>query len=318
MGLLYRRCCGTETGWDASMPHWSGSSYCHSDGHGHSTGARMRSAARAIGRQADYALVHAGRQVRLGPVAFWIVVGSLGIMGAGTITTATYFACRDDVLTRLIARQAEMQFAYEDRIAELRAQVDRSSSRQLLDQEQYEQKLDQMLRRQSALESRANAFSGFGDVTSSIRPAPRTGAIGPATGSPSKPSPINGKGAFLVPRDRALPSDYRANIARNGGVSAAMAKLEASLDRAEQRQAATLDSIEEDYQLRAQRIRGVLSDLGVGGVKAANLDKARGMGGPFVPPHAPKDAGGFERQVYRISVARIQFHQLARTLNNVT
>jgi hypothetical protein len=30
-----------------------------------------------------------------------------------------------------------MQFAYEDRIAELRAQVDRTTSRQLLDQEQY-------------------------------------------------------------------------------------------------------------------------------------------------------------------------------------
>jgi len=41
------------------------------------------------------------------------------------------------------------------------------------------------------------------------------------------------------------------------------------------------------------------------------------MGGPFVPPHAPKDAGGFERQVYRISVARVAAHQLARTLSSV-
>jgi murein DD-endopeptidase MepM/ murein hydrolase activator NlpD len=285
--------------------------------HGGQSGDTDRFYALRERRLAGYMLAHGGRQFRLGPLAFWLVLGTLALMAVWTVATATYFAFREDVLTRLIARQADMQFGYEDRIAELRAQVDRISSRQLLDQEQYEQKLDQMLRRQSALESRANAFSGFGDVTSSIRPAPRTGAIGPATGSPSKPSPINGKGAFLVPRDRALPSDYRANIARNGGVSAAMAKLEASLDRAEQRQAATLDSIEEDYQLRAQRIRGVLSDLGVGGVKAANIDKARGMGGPFVPPHAPKDAGGFERQVYRISVARIQFHQLARTLNNV-
>ena len=54
-------------------------------------------------------------------------------------------------------RHAQMQFSYEDRIAELRAQVDRFSSRQLLDQEQYEQKLDQILRRQTALESRASA-----------------------------------------------------------------------------------------------------------------------------------------------------------------
>src|SRR6516225_5893866 len=153
---------------------------------------------------ADYTLVHAGRQVRLGPVAFWIVVGTLVIMAAWSVTTATYFAFRDDVLTRLIAREAQMQFGYEDRIAELRAQIDRLSSRQLLDQEQYEQKLDQMLRRQSALESRANALGGFGDVTSSIKPSSRTSTTGGATGSPSKPSPINGKGAFLVPSDRDL------------------------------------------------------------------------------------------------------------------
>ena len=268
-------------------------------------------------RLAGYTFAHRGRQFRLGPLAFWLVLGTLALMAVWSVATATYFAFREDVLTRLIARQADLQFGYEDRIAELRAQIDRISSRQLLDQEQYEQKLDQMLRRQSALESRANALSGFGDVTSSIKPSSRTSTTGGATGSPSKPSPINGKGAFLVPNDRDLALDYRANIARNGGVSAAMAKLETSLDRVEQRQAAMLDSVEEDYALRMQRIRGVLSDLGVGGVRAATNDKARGMGGPFVPPHTPKEAGGYERQVYRINVARIAFHQLARTLNNV-
>src|SRR5215470_5206457 len=103
---------------------------------------------------AGYTLTHAGRQVRLGPVAFWVVIGTLVIMGIWTITTATYFAFRDDVLTRLIARQAGMQFAYEDRITELRAQIDRISSRQLLDQELYEKKLEQMLQRQATIESR--------------------------------------------------------------------------------------------------------------------------------------------------------------------
>ena len=85
-------------------------------------------------------------------MAFWSFVGTAVIMAGWSITTATYFAFRDDVLTRLLARQAEMQYAYEDRIAELRAQVDRTTSRQLLDQEQFEKKLDQIARRQSTLE----------------------------------------------------------------------------------------------------------------------------------------------------------------------
>src|SRR5215510_10506440 len=123
-------------------------------------------------RWAGLSLVHAGRQLRIGPIAFWVVVGTLVIMAVWTITTATYFAFRDDVLTGLIARQAEMQYGYEDRIADLRQQIDRMSSRQLLNQEQYESKLDQIIRRQSALESRASAMQGMPDsvVTGSTRP----------------------------------------------------------------------------------------------------------------------------------------------------
>ena len=70
---------------------------------------------------AAYTLTHAGRQLRIGPFVFWLALGALAVMAAWTITTATYFAFREDVLTRLIARQTEMQFGYEDRIAELRA-----------------------------------------------------------------------------------------------------------------------------------------------------------------------------------------------------
>src|SRR6201984_2926878 len=116
-------------------------------------------------RRAGLSLVHAGRQGRLGPIPFWVFVGTLVIMALWTISTATYFAFRDDVLTRLIARQAEMQFGYEDRIAELRGQVDRMSSRQLLDQEQFERKLDAIVRRQSSLESRAATLNTFPDPT---------------------------------------------------------------------------------------------------------------------------------------------------------
>src|SRR6516162_2067933 len=138
--------------------------------------------------QSGYTLVHAGKQVRFGPVVFWIVVGTVTLMGLWSAATATYFAFRDDVLTRLIARQAEMQYAYEDRIAELRARVDRTTSRQLLDQEQFDQKLDQIMRRQTALESRASALGSIPDVTGSIRPAAR-GAGSSETPSPTpKPS----------------------------------------------------------------------------------------------------------------------------------
>src|SRR6202051_5369051 len=109
------------------MPHRS-EFYQHASNHpAHYANIRTpQGAVAAAQRQgADYTLVHAGRQLRIGPIAFWVVVGTLVIMAAWSMTTATYFSFRDDVLTRIVGREAEMQFGYEDRIAELRAQIDR-------------------------------------------------------------------------------------------------------------------------------------------------------------------------------------------------
>jgi murein DD-endopeptidase MepM/ murein hydrolase activator NlpD len=299
------------------MPHRSRSHYNHSDNSAHAPKARASAATAQQG--ADYTLVHAGRQLRLGPIAFWVVVGTLVIMAVWTVTTATYFAFRDDVLTRLIAREAEMQFGYEDRIAELRAQVDRISSRQLLDQEQYEHKLDQILRRQAALESRASALNALPDAaaTGSIRPParsepPRSGAL--------KPSPINDTGTLTAPAERNARLESRFSAARlalkaSGGVDGMLARLTASLDRVEARQAAVLSSLEESYDSKARRIRGVLTEIGVDPTKIAA--GAGGTGGPFVAARLPTDAGAFERQVHRVGVARAQFERLTRTLGSV-
>ena len=255
---------------------------------------------------AGYTLGHAGRQLRLGPIAFWVVVGTLVVMAVWSITTATYFAFREDVLTRLIARQAEMQFGYEDRIAELRGRIDRISGRQLIDQEQYEQKLEQILRRQSALEARAGAV---GEATGSIKQPART--------LPLKPSLLNDKGAFLMPLDRGASSDPRTSILAKGtgGISGALARLQASLDRVEQRQSATLSSMAETYDSKARRIRGVLADLGVDLGRGASVEG--GVGGPFVPVVLNKEALGFERQLHRIKQARAMVARLTNAVSSI-
>src|SRR5262245_25485149 len=181
----------------------------HHAGHGDAGHGAGRGAGRqaALGRWAEYTLMYSGRQLRLGPIAFWVFVGTLVIMAVWTITTATYFAFREDVLTRLIARQADMQFGYEDRIAELRAQVDRISSRQLLDQEQYESKLEQIIRRQAVLEARSNALGGLPDptVTGTVKPPARAGA-----GVAKPAAPAADPAVSIPPRDPRL--DRRASV----------------------------------------------------------------------------------------------------------
>jgi murein DD-endopeptidase MepM/ murein hydrolase activator NlpD len=271
-----------------------------------------------------YTLVHAGRQVRFGPVAFWIVVGTVTALGLWSAATATYFAFRDDVLTRLIARQAEMQYAYEDRIAELRTKVDRATSRQLLDQEQFDQKLEQIMRRQTALESRATALGAMTDVTGSVRtPSRGAAATEPAASSIPKPSPISDTAVFVAPPDREARLESRAPVIANPpatkaakiqGVDNIVVRLQNSLDQVERRQLASLTSIEDSLESRARRMRGVISDLGLdlGHLEAAT--PRGGMGGPFVPVKLSPDAGAFEHQLSRINISRAQVDRLNRTL----
>jgi murein DD-endopeptidase MepM/ murein hydrolase activator NlpD len=289
-------------------------------------------------RKTDYTLGHSGRQFRIGPVTFWVAVGSLVIMAGWSLATGTYFAFHDDVLTRLIARQKEQQFAYEDRIAELRAQVDRITSRQLLNQEQFDQKLEQIMRRQAVLENRATTLSGVPDPTptGSInrhRPAPL--AEPQAEDRPNerhnerpKASPISDTVIFAAPPDRearlesrelpqAAPKRFAAAAPKPAaGVEGVLARLQSSLDRVEARQTTALNAMEERYDTKAKRIRSVLADLGMNGKKLA-LPPAAGVGGPYVPVTLRKDAGAFERQLYRVHVSRADVERLTRTLGAV-
>jgi murein DD-endopeptidase MepM/ murein hydrolase activator NlpD len=269
--------------------------------------------------------------VRLGPVAFWIFVGTVVIMAGWSAVTATYFAFRDDVLTRLLARQADMQYAYEDRIAELRAQVDRSTSRQLLDQEQFEKKLDMILKRQTALEQRAASINTLPDITAtgSIRAAPKAAVPDSGMATP-KPSPISDTVIFAPPPDREARLESRrymlASAARSepapGGkadksadvMSGMLTRLTSSLDTVENRQAAALAALEDALESRSRRMRGVFADLGLDlAVMEAAAPRA-GTGGPYVPARPHADAGPFERQLYRINVNRSQIDRLTRVL----
>jgi murein DD-endopeptidase MepM/ murein hydrolase activator NlpD len=270
---------------------------------------------------ADYTLLHAGRQVRIGPVAFWVVVGTLVIMAAWSITTATYFAFRDDVLTRLVSREAEMQFGYEDRIAELRAQIDRLSSRQLLDQEQYETKLDQVARRQATLESRAAALGALTDPasTGSIKPPAHSNSVAPARNAPLKPSPVGDAGKLVPPAVRDAkndPATRRLAIPDTNDIDGTLTGMQASLDRIEAHDRAFMSTLEETYRSRAQRMRGVLAALGVDPKKIAPPPKT-GTGGPFVAALPPFNATGFDRQLYSIKIARAEIDQLSRSLVNI-
>jgi murein DD-endopeptidase MepM/ murein hydrolase activator NlpD len=291
--------------------------------HGHAPTRRPTAPATTVRQpprpSSAYVIAHAGKQVRIGPAIFWIVVGTVTALGAWSAATATYFTFRDDVLTRLLARQAEMQYSYEDRIAELRARIDRTTSRQLLDQEQFEQKLDQIVQRQATLDQRTAALGALPEntVTGSVKPAARS--LTERLFGKSKPAPLPennatpGRQSSLTPR----LGDKPLKLARDANVNDTIAGLQASLDRVEQRQMAVLTSAESNYDARIRRMKGLVSDLGLSLARLEVNTPRKGVGGPYVPVKLNGHGGAFEQQLSHVSVSRAQLDHLSRTLAQI-
>ncbi len=102
-------------------------------------------------------IIARGDEIRHFTVRPWLAAfagSALAAAAVGYLLATSYLVFRDDLIGAADARQARMQQAYEDRISALRAQVDRITSRQLLDQQIVETKVGELLERQSQLSSR--------------------------------------------------------------------------------------------------------------------------------------------------------------------
>ncbi len=108
-------------------------------------------------REPHTVIIARGDQIRHFTIRPWLaaLIGSaLAAIAIGYLLATSYLVLRDDLIGATTARQARMQQAYEDRISALRAQVDRITSRQLLDQQLMETKVSELLERQTQLSQR--------------------------------------------------------------------------------------------------------------------------------------------------------------------
>lgn len=116
-------------------------------------------ASRVFGKRAPQHVIilASGEKIRHMTIRPWMAAISLCLAGTFAISylvATSYLVLRDDLIGATMARQARMQYEYEDRISALRAQVDRVTSRQLLDQQVVEEKVEKLLEQQMALTSR--------------------------------------------------------------------------------------------------------------------------------------------------------------------
>ena len=152
-----------------------------------------------------YLTLSRGERIRcfaLRPWHLWSFAALAPALAALYLGATAYLVFRDDMLAALMARQNEMQFAYEDRLATMRAQVDRITSKQLLDQDSVEGKMQTIVARQAQLENRATMMAMLAenagvlrDVTGSIpvaspKPAAQSTPVAKAPAKPAAPNPL--------------------------------------------------------------------------------------------------------------------------------
>jgi murein DD-endopeptidase MepM/ murein hydrolase activator NlpD len=157
------------------------------------------------------------RTFALRPGALWALLTLAPMLGLWALGASLYIAFHDDMLGAVVSREAEMQYSYEDRLAEAHAELDRVTSRQLLDQNSFEGKVHELLSRQAQLEQRTSVVAsmagqaGLGrETTAAIAershakqaaaapraPATALMAIGAARAQPAGDSVLDGVKAF--------------------------------------------------------------------------------------------------------------------------
>lgn len=145
-------------------------------------------------REPHTVIIARGNEIRHFTIRPWLAafIGSaLAAIAIGYLLATSYLVLRDDLIGATTARQARMQQAYEDRISALRAQVDRITSRQLLDQQLMETKVSELLERQSQLSQRHGRLGPLLErAESEVGTAPAEDPA--AAGKPDKRAEVTG------------------------------------------------------------------------------------------------------------------------------
>ncbi|MCA1405099.1 M23 family metallopeptidase [Ensifer sp. IC3342] len=261
-------------------------------------------------RQNHVLILASGNKVRHMTVRPWMAALAttvIGVFSIGYLAATTYLVLRDDLIGGTIARQARMQHEYEDRITALRAQVDRVMSRQLLDQQVVEEKVEKLLQQQSALWSRSDKFGALAASadTSEDLAEDASPVVDPLAFE--KPADGNG-GVKAIEEIMGLKGQAGATPIRLGALAYApplpesseretlsdradriFSKVTLSLKDVEREQMARMENLTSRANRAAEAIRTIVERTGVtlstGATEAsANETDGNAVGGPFVEP----------------------------------
>lgn len=256
-------------------------------------------------------IIAQGDSIRHFTIRPWIaaLAGSvLAAFAVGYLLATTYLVLRDDLLGASMARQARMQHSYEDRISALRAQVDRITSRQMLDQQLMEDKVSELLKRQTALSQRHGRLSPLLNRASGKSKKARDSVPTP-TKRPDKAAALEAAPAAKLSQIANVDSILTGSLPLlsgsqdSPGLAAAdradrlFVKINASLRDIENEQISHIQALTTDAYYKAGAIAEALRTAGV---KLQVASDQSAMGGPLI---TADESDNFESHVRELDVA---------------
>ncbi|MGG6895790.1 peptidoglycan DD-metalloendopeptidase family protein [Rhizobium sp. BR 315] len=289
---------------------------------------------RVFGKQRRHhtIILASGDMVRHMTVRPWmaaLAVCMVGIFSIGYLLATSYLVLRDDLIGATMARQARMQYDYEDRIAALRAQVDRVTSRQLLDQQVVEEKVDKLIEQQQQLSSRGGKLNALLDRAESSGlsdKSPHAEANAPA--GKNEHAQLTAPKAIEKLLSGGKPADATPDNSTLGYVPApetvadradrVFSKVTLSLKHIEQDQLTRIRNLTADASGTANEIQVIMHDVGVKVPNAiassAVEDADGGVGGPYV---APENVDQFEQSMADLDTALTRLETVRGTAESL-
>ena len=234
------------------------------------------------------------RTLRIRPGAAAAVVGASVVFVCTFIAAAGYLVYRDDLLGATMARQVRMQYAYEDRLAALRSEIDRVKTRNLAQSQSVEEQLRLLLDRQAELGER------HASLVLLVEKAREAGIDVPALANDARRAQMETRSAnagerrrddalAYSPRSRSddiitgalIRSSEASDERRPSGKAARVVEsVDRSLDSLEEAQSAALTGLTAASEAHLGKTSEALAPLAI---ETAPEPVREPQGGPFIP-----------------------------------
>ena len=261
----------------------------------------------------------------------------LTLLASWYLCATLYVVFHDQLLASLMARQTDMQYAYEDRIVALKTDLDRETSRALIARHALDTTIRDLTERGSRLEARAATMDAL-IANGAPTPTRATHASLPVSQGavPSPPDLPSEVSAFDEPPgpatrdphvaspdlrlDRSIDSSalQQGDDRDSKALEPRTDRLASALSRVEDRQERIIARLGDPAMRGVERMQSALAETGLPLRRWQQRSLGDGnVGGPYVPLSISGGALGFEQSVDLVRDAVAQYSRLSEIIDRV-